>query len=269
MEPAPLARRSDVADEREPPTAGCRVLVADDSRLYRDGLVDLLSSRMGAGAVAEADSLAAVRTQLAEIEPDVVVVNLASRESADLVAAIADRRPETQVIVVGLDASDERQVIDCAEAGVIGYVTRDYSLADLVAVIDEVTSGGTHIPPAISSLLLRRVREAARQRPKPARLQALSQRETQILRLITAGLSNQDIANELTIELHTVKNHVHSVLTKLGVRRRGEAAALLTGVDRSDQVAVPGPRIPILHPGKMGPTMDPRTHASRGAGRSS
>jgi DNA-binding NarL/FixJ family response regulator len=213
----------------QPSTARCRVLVVDDSRLYRDGLVDLLSGRFGAGAVAEAASQAALHAQLAVIAPEVVVVNLASCESGELVAVIAGRRPEAKVIVVGLDASDEQQVIECAEAGVSGYVTRDYSLADLVAVIDEVAAGGTHIPPRISVLLLRRVREAARQRPAPGRLQALTQREIQILRLISAGLSNQDIADELTIELHTVKNHVHSLLTKLGVRRRGEAAAVLAG----------------------------------------
>jgi DNA-binding NarL/FixJ family response regulator len=222
-----------VADPRESSTARCRVLVVDDSRLYRDGLVDLLSDRFGAGAVAEAASLAGLHAQLAVVAPDVVVVNLASCESGELVAAIAEKRPDAQVIVVGLDASDELQVIRCAEAGVSGYVTRDYSLADLVTVIDEATSGGTHIPPPISALLLRRVREAARQRPEPARLQSLTQREIQILRLIGAGLSNQDIADELTIELHTVKNHVHSLLTKLGVRRRGEAAAVLAGVDWS------------------------------------
>lgn len=227
------ARPPDAADRRVPPTSACRVLVVDDSRLYRDGLVEHLSARFGAGAVSEAASLAALHTQLAVVAPDVVAVNLASCESGELLAAIADRRPKSQVIVVGLDASDERQVITCAEAGVSGYVTRDYSLVDLVAVIDEVASGGTHIPPLISALLLRRVREAGRQRTKPARLQALTQREIQILRLIGAGLSNRDIADELTIELHTVKNHVHSLLTKLGVRRRGEAAAVLAGVERS------------------------------------
>lgn len=268
-EPAPPARRPDRVGHDGATTSGCRVLVVDDSRLYRDGLVGLLSARIGAGAVAEADSLAALQTQLAEVEPDVVVVNLASGESVELLVAIADRRPETRVIVVGLDAFNERQVMDCAEAGVSGYVTRDYSLADLVSVIDEVTAGGTHIPPPISSLLLRRVREAARQRPEPARLEVLSQREIQILRLISAGLSNQDIANELTIELHTVKNHVHSVLTKLGVRRRGEAAALLTGAGRTSRVPAPRSGIPILHPPRLVPTTDPTTHASGGSRPSS
>ncbi len=226
-------RPPEAADPRRSSTSRCRVLVVDDSRLYRDGLVDLLSERFGAGVVAEAASRAALHAQLAVIEPEVVVVNLASCESGELVAAIVEKRPDAHVIVVGLDAADERLVIRCAEAGVSGYVTRDYSLADLVRVIDEVTSGGTHIPPRISALLLRRVRDAARQRPGPARLRALTHREIQILRLIGAGRSNQDIADELTIELHTVKNHVHSLLTKLGVSRRGEAAAVLAGVTGS------------------------------------
>lgn len=217
-------------DTGAPRNAPCwRVLVVDDSRLYREGLVHLIEDRLDGSSVTAADSLSALLLQLAAHEPEVVIVNLASYESDEFLAAIAERRPEVHLVVVGLDDTDERQVIGCAESGVCGYVTRDYSLADLMDVIRDVGGGGSHIPPRVSSLLLRRVRQAAVRRASPACLDTLTEREIQILRLIGAGFANQGIADELTIELHTVKNHVHSLLTKLGVRRRGEAAALLTG----------------------------------------
>lgn len=215
-----------------PAAPRCRILVVDDSRLYREGLVHLLAARLGQDSVGAADALAEVHVRLIADEPEVIIVNLTSFRSDEILTAIAERRPQAHVIVVGVDDTDERQVIGCAEAGVSGYVTRESSLADLMEVIDEVSAGGSHVSPRISSLLLRRVREVAVRRPAPACIDALTDREIQILRLLGAGLSNQGIADELIIELHTVKNHVHNLLTKLGVRRRGEAAALLTGWDR-------------------------------------
>jgi len=217
----------DAGADRSAPSL--RVLVVDDSRLYREGLVHLLADGLGVdSSVVAASSLSGSLLQLAMHEPDVVIVNLASYQSDEILAAVAGRRPQAHVVVVGVDDTDQGQVIGCAEAGVSGYVTRDYSLADLIDVVRDVGAGGSHIPPRVSSALLRRVQEVALRRATPACLDNLTEREIQILRLIGAGFSNQGIADELTIELHTVKNHVHSLLTKLGVRRRGEAAALLS-----------------------------------------
>lgn len=211
----------------------CRVLVVDDSRLYREGLVSLLAAELGSPCVAAADSFAVVQGRLEVSDPDVVLVNLACVDDIDVIASIRRQAPGVRVVVVGVDEADEEKVIACAEAGACGYVTRQDSLADLLAVIASVLEGGSHISPRIGSLLLGRVRQTATRRPEPHRMGSLTDREIQILRLISAGCSNQDIADQLTIELHTVKNHVHSVLTKLGARRRGEAAALLASWDRS------------------------------------
>ena len=207
----------------------CRVLVVDDSRLYREGLVQLLAAQLGESAVMAADSSAAVRVRLRGHRPDIVLLNLATSRSDQVLSTVADASPDARVVVIGVDDTDAQQVIDCVHSGVDGYVTRDYSLTDLLQVLHDVTSCGSHVPPRISSLLLARVRQSAARRRGPSALDTLTEREIQILRLIGAGMSNQDIADELIIELHTVKNHVHSVLTKLGARRRGEAAALLAG----------------------------------------
>lgn len=252
-------------------TPHCRILVVDDTRLYREGLVHLLAEQVGRDAVRAADSLASVLVRLAAgvvDVVDVVVVNLRTCQSEEILGAIAERRPDARVVVVGVDDADDRQVISCAEAGVSGYLTRENSLLDLVAVIAEVTAGGSHVSPRISSVLLRRVREVAVRRPGATSFDALTDREIQILRLIGAGYGNQRIADELTIELHTVKNHVHSLLAKLGVRRRGEAAALLTGWDRLGRLPA-GPGTVVLPSPQIDPATDRRVQAAhRGRGTS-
>lgn len=237
--PAPVS-------ETRPATS---VLVVDDSRLYREGLALWLTGRMEGSAVDTADSLTALARHLDRSLPDVVVLNLASVERPAMLAELTRRAPLAKLIVVGVDETDEPQVLACAEAGAHGYVTRSDSLADLVTVIEQVVAGGTRMSAAISSFMLRRVREAAADRRCPPSVQILTDREIQILRLIGSGLSNQDIADQLTIELHTVKNHVHSLLTKLGVRRRGQAAALLMASEASGRVdgihTVPAPRMDL------------------------
>ncbi|WP_168929334.1 response regulator transcription factor [Nocardioides sp. GY 10113] len=210
--------------------------MVDDSRLYREGLVELLSAGLGRGAVGSAASLSALEQLLAELPPDrpeVVVVNLAAARSNEILRTVEQLRAAAKVVAVGVDENDEGQVIGCAEAGVSGYLTREDSLADLISVIRNVSEGGTRVSQRISAMLLRRVRELAPERTTPARLEVLTDREIQILRLIGVGMSNRAIAEELTIELHTVKNHVHSMLAKLGVSGRGEAAALLRDGDAS------------------------------------
>ena len=119
----------------------------------------------------------------------------------------------------------ESEIIDWAEAGVSAYVTREASIDELVIVIERVTRGEVLCSPKVAGSLFRRVSALAtggQTSPAPVRLTA---RERQIVDLINEGLSNKEIAGQLVIELATVKNHVHNVLVKLNVARRGEAAA--------------------------------------------
>lgn len=209
-----------------------QILVVDDSRLYREGLALWLTDHMDDHALETAGSLDSLIKHLDCGQPAAVVLNLASDQSAEMLSALIERAPVPTLVVIGADESNEAQVLACAQAGACGYVTKDDSLTDLVMVIEEVVGGHTRMSARISSLMLRRVRQLESDRRRPSALSSLTEREIQILRLIASGLSNRDIADELTIEVHTVKNHVHSLLTKLGVRRRGQAAAMLpTWVD--------------------------------------
>ncbi|MGE2714609.1 LuxR C-terminal-related transcriptional regulator [Mycolicibacterium litorale] len=140
--------------------------------------------------------------------------------------------PEAKMIVVGISEDDEASVVASAEAGVAGYHLRAESLGDLLAIISQVANGQPFCSPKISAIMLKCLRTRAAQQPNP-REPVLTAREIQILRLLEMGLSNREIADQLCIALHTVKNHVHSVLSKLGVGTRAEAATYARSVTQS------------------------------------
>jgi DNA-binding NarL/FixJ family response regulator len=132
--------------------------------------------------------------------------------------------PEIKVVALGIPGV-EPDVIAIAEAGASGYVARDGSMDDLVAVVESVARGECLLSPDIAAKLFRRVATLAREPRLEPMDGKLTARELDVLGLIDDGLSNKEIAKALSIELPTVKNHVHSVLEKLNVRRRTAAAA--------------------------------------------
>jgi DNA-binding NarL/FixJ family response regulator len=152
-----------------------------------------------------------------------VLLDLTITDALATVRAVADT--ETRLIALGVREVEE-DVVDAAEAGVSGYVGRDASLHELVDAVECTARGESPCPPQITALLIGRIAAAARG-PAPDLAARLTPRETEIVELIDEGLSNKQIAGRLCIEPTTVKNHVHNILEKLDVTRRGEAAAAL------------------------------------------
>ena len=200
-----------------------RVLIMAQVPLYREGLAFVLShdERFEVAGLADAD--AAGMATLVDDRPDVALVDCAGVDAATLLRHVALAAPEVRVVVLGMD-EDEPTVVACAEAGMSGYVPRDGALRDLLATIESVAAGDLRCSPRVAGALLRRVTLLASDHG-PAPESRLTDREAEIVALIEAGLSNKQIAQRLCIQLPTVKNHVHSILDKLGVHRRGEAAA--------------------------------------------
>ena len=202
------------------------VLILSDIRLYRDGLAEVLARRRSIAVVGSAAEREEGVGLAVELEPEVVLVDMAMPESLATVRELRAHVPGARVVALGVPEV-EREVIDCAEAGVAGYVTRERSLADMVEAIQRAARGEALCSPAMTATLLRRVATLAAERaPEHAPLTA---RELEIVRLIDEGLSNKQIAQRLCIEIATVKNHVHHILEKLKVRRRSEAAARVRG----------------------------------------
>lgn len=204
-----------------------RILIVDDCVLHRDSLAAALAAN-GMPAVGCAWDLVTLVTAIRETVATVVLLNIATRDSAALLRTARATDPRIHVVVLGVSDDDESEVIACAEAGAAGYHTRTESFEDLLSLLRKAAAGEPFCSPRISSILLRRLSALAtqtQQAPGPKEL-VLTTREAQILQMLRLGLSNRDIADRLCIAVHTVKNHVHNILTKLGVGTRGEAVAL-------------------------------------------
>lgn len=220
------APRLVVAGGDAPRLPGLTVLIVDDCALHRDNLGAVFAAS-GVREYKFAWDLASLFNSLAENPADVALINANTRDSSMLVRAASEMSPSMKTIVLGIAEDDEERIVSFAEAGVAGYHSRNDSLDRLMTLIRTVADGGTSCPPDVSAILLRRLSELGAQRqPTPKEL-VLTAREMQILRMLDMGLSNKDIADRLCIAVHTVKNHVHSLLNKLGVRTRMEAAAHL------------------------------------------
>jgi two-component system, NarL family, nitrate/nitrite response regulator NarL len=201
-----------------------RVLIVADIRLYREGLASMLDRQPGLAVVATAtDGQGALRAAR-EASADVVLVDLGMADSTAVVRRLSDGVPRTAVVVLTVPET-ERAVIDCAEAGVAGYVTRSGSLTDVVAAVRSAARGEAVCSPRMARMLLRRLRTLDREPNGDGSEAFLTARELEIVDLIDEGLSNKEIAQRLVIEVPTVKNHVHHILEKLQVHRRSQAAA--------------------------------------------
>jgi DNA-binding NarL/FixJ family response regulator len=194
-------------------------------RLYCEGLACLLAREQHIEVVGtgyEGDEIVA---RVKALDPDVVLLDPTIPDGMETIRELA-LSLEMRVIALGCPENDV-DTIACAEAGVSGFLTPDASISDLIATIHGASEGELLCSPKLAGVLLRRVTALAAGRSGDAPASALTMRELQVVRLIDAGLSNKQIAQKLEIELSTVKHHVHHILEKLEVERRGEAVARL------------------------------------------
>ncbi len=217
---------------------GIRVLPVAEVRLYREGLASSLACRENMVVVGTATTRDEALTLVASAQPDIVVLDMATRDGLEIVRAITSTAPSVKVIAFAIEGLD-REILACAEAGVAGYVHCQASMDDLVAAIESVMRGELLCAPRTAAMLLRRVASLAKGEPEQLGKLRLTAREREIVMLIDGGLSNKEIAQKLKIEVATVKNHVHSILEKLHVTTRAEAVAHL----RSDTASTSRSRL--------------------------
>jgi DNA-binding NarL/FixJ family response regulator len=205
-----------------------RVVIVADTRLYREGLAQGLDRIPRINVVATAASSDDALASIVTLAPDVVLIDATIANHFAIVRRAVAAAPGAKVVTLGV-GDDDRDVLTFAEAGAIGYVSREGSLDDLVAAIESAARGEAVCPPRIAGALFRRVATLAPHGTSDRVQTHLTHREWDIIRLIDQGLANKEIAQDLRIEVATVKNHVHNILAKLQVHRRGEAAARVRG----------------------------------------
>jgi DNA-binding NarL/FixJ family response regulator len=205
-----------------------RAIIISDVRLYREGLAFSLARDRRIAVVGIAQSLDEALPIIVAAWPDVVVLDMATAESLAMPKAICAAAPQTKIVAFAVGET-EHDIWACAEAGIAGFVARDGSADDLAEAIEATLRGELHCSPRVAASLFRRIGTLSREQPAPAPVAMLTRREREIIKLLDGGLSNKEIALRLQIGATTVKNHVHNLLEKLNVHRRGEAAAMLRG----------------------------------------
>lgn len=198
-----------------------RVVIADDHRVVRDGLCYLLSQEPGVEVAGEAGDGRQAVDVVAATRPDVLLLDLymPGLDGHAVLAALRDA-PHRPAVVVLTSAADDEHLVRAMQAGATSYLLKTASAEHVIAAVRDAAAGTASLSPE----LLTRLTQALRRPPPPDPLRPLSPRERDVLGLIARGHSNRQIARDLEIGEQTVKTHVRSILAKLGLQDRVQAA---------------------------------------------
>ena len=202
-----------------------RIMLVDDHEVVRVGLRTLLAQHPNFEVVAEAATAREAIDRTQSHKPDVIVMDIRLKGGSGIEACqeITTRFPETKVIMLTSYAEDE-MLFSAIRAGAAGYVLKQIGGDDLVRAIEAVGRGEALLDPAVTQRVFQEVRKAAREEEASA-FSDLTQQEMHVLQLVSEGRTNRQIAEMLYLGEGTVRNYVSSILSKLNVRNRAEAAA--------------------------------------------
>ena len=201
-----------------------RVFLLDDHEIVRRGLADLIALEPDMEVVAEAGNTADAKHRIPACRPDVAVldVRLPDGTGVEVCRDMRDVVPDMKSLML-TSYSDDEALFDAIMAGASGYVLKEIRGNDLIDAIRQVAAGKSLLDPIATQRVLQRLRDG---NPEDERLAGLSEQEKRILVLIGEGLTNRQIGEEMHLAEKTVKNYVSSLLAKLGMERRTQAAAL-------------------------------------------
>jgi len=202
-----------------------RILLVDDHEVVRLGLKALLERHPNFDVIGEAGSAREALAFVSSMHPDVVVMDIRLPGASGIEACedIVQRFPETKVIMLTSYAEDE-MLFSAIRAGASGYILKQIGGEDLVRALEAVGRGEALLDPAVTQRVFQEVRKAVKEEEASA-FSHLSQQEKHVLLLVSEGRTNREIAKALFLGEGTVRNYVSSILSKLGVNNRAEAAA--------------------------------------------
>lgn len=204
------------------------LVLIDDNRLLREGIVAMIRTQPGFKVLAASADAAEALEKVKEAKPDIVLLDfgLEGHDSLSLTETVRTEVPEAKVIVMGLLPSQD-DVARFVRAGASGFVMKDASFEEFFATIRAVARGAQVLPAQLTNSLFSQIalNIAVKDQPQALDSVRLTARELQVIDLLGEGLSNKEIAGRLHIAVHTVKSHVHNVLEKLALHSRLEVAA--------------------------------------------
>ena len=212
------------------PTKVLRIFLLDDHELVRRGIANLLTSAGGFEIVGEASTAAEARRRILAVRPDVAILDgrLPDGSGIDVCRDVRSALPDTYCLIL-TSYDDDEAVLASVVAGASGYVLKEVRGSGLIDAVRQVALGRSLISPAVVTKVMTNLREGVGRQDK---LAGLTEREREVLDLIADGLTNRQIGERLFLAEKTVKNYVSSLLAKLGLERRTQAAVLGAEVRR-------------------------------------
>jgi two-component system response regulator DevR len=216
-----------MTENRRTAASPMRLLVVDDHEVVRQGLVAMLGRRESFQVVAQAGTAAGAVEMAKRWQPDLVIMDVRLPDGSGIEACreIRAQAPGTRVVIL-TSYPEEEAVFSAIVAGASGYLLKEIRARDLVSAIEAVARGESMLDPAVTEKVLERVRRLATG-TEHHELSQLTQQEGKILLLVAEGKTNKEIAEEVFLSDKTVKNYVSSILSKLNLQRRAQAAAYI------------------------------------------
>ena len=222
-----------------------RVLLADDHQLFREGLANILNAQPDFEVVGEASDGLEVLVKARKLTPDLILMDVSMLGCDGVEATQRVKQELADVVIVMLTVRDEdEKLFEAIKSGAQGYLLKSIRSRELLSMLRGAVRGEAAITPALGGRMLeefRRLSQQARKLPEED-VPSLTRREQEVLSLVAQGASDQEIAQALTISIHTVKSHMRNILSKLHLSQRHEAAlyALREGLIRPPKNHSPG-----------------------------
>jgi DNA-binding NarL/FixJ family response regulator len=207
-----------------------RILVIEDNRVLRDGIATMLNEQTDMHVIATIGSGNNILLKASQANPEIILMDLSftSFKESSVVESIRNKMPDTKVVGMGF-VPTQSDIVEFVEAGASGFILKSATVKEFLGTIRSVAQGEKILPPSLTGSLFTHVLEIAlkKKKGKLSNVVQMTKREREIIILISDGLSNKEIAQQLAIATHTVKSHVHNIMEKLALHTRLQIAKFI------------------------------------------